>query len=38
MNLLDLPDEIIEGIFEYVEEDDVLQLKLVSVARSPRTH
>jgi len=37
MNLLDLPDEIIEGIFEFVQEDDILQLKLVSVARSTRT-
>ena len=29
MNLLDLPDEIIEDIFERVQEDDILQLKLV---------
>ena len=32
MNLLDLPNEIIEGIFKYVQEDDILQLKLVSAA------
>jgi len=33
MNLLDLPDEVIEGIFEHTQEDDILQLKLVSAAR-----
>jgi len=33
MDLLDLPDEIIEGIFEHVQEDDILQLKLASAAR-----
>jgi len=33
MNLLDLPEEVIEGIFEHVQEDDILQLKLVSATR-----
>lgn len=33
VSLLDLPNEIIEGVFEYVQEDDILQLKLASTAR-----
>jgi len=33
MNLLDLPEETIENTFEYVQEDDLLQLQLVGAAR-----
>lgn len=33
MILLDLPNEIIECIFKYIREDDILQLKLASAAR-----
>lgn len=34
VSLLDLPNEIIEGIFGYVREDDILQLKLASTTRA----